>query len=104
MFRVVRSACVFILLFATAVSVSSADPSKNDVLAAMKKASAFMMDEVSTNGGFVWKYSADLTERWGEVPARPTQIWVQGATNGVGEVFLRENQVLSARGQTRFSG
>ncbi len=57
-------------------------------LAAMKKASAFMMDTVSTRGGFVWNYSADLSERWGEIPARPTQIWVQGATNGVGEMFL----------------
>ncbi len=57
-------------------------------LAAMKKASAFMRDTVSTRGGFVWNYSADLSERWGEIPARPTQIWVQGATNGVGEMFL----------------
>lgn len=57
-------------------------------LVAMKKASLFMMDTVSTRGGFVWNYSADLTERWGEIPARPTQIWVQGATNGVGDMFL----------------
>jgi PelA/Pel-15E family pectate lyase len=61
---------------------------RQQALAAMAKSSAFMMNTVSTRGGFVWNYSADLTERWGEVPARPSQIWVQGATNGVGEMFL----------------
>ncbi|MHB9027346.1 MAG: pectate lyase [Candidatus Latescibacterota bacterium] len=63
------------------------DP-KQQALATMRKASDFMMNTVSTRGGFLWQYSADLSERWGEVPARPSQIWVQGATNDMGELFL----------------
>ena len=68
---------------------ANAAPKEKDVRTAMEKAAAFMMDSASYRGGFVWKYSADLSQQWGEVPARRTQIWVQGATNGVGEMFLR---------------
>ncbi|MBN1291005.1 MAG: polysaccharide lyase 10 [Candidatus Latescibacteria bacterium] len=78
----------FISLTMLLTTLTGADPKEKDVLEAMKYASRFMMDTVSTNGGFVWNYSADLSERWGEVPARDTQIWVQGASNGVGEMFL----------------
>jgi PelA/Pel-15E family pectate lyase len=66
----------------------SADPSKQDVLAATKKATAYMVDEVSCNGGYLWTYSADLTRRWGEAPARESQIWVQGGTPAMGHCFL----------------
>lgn len=55
----------------------------------MKKATDFMMDTVSYNGGFVWNYSADISEQWGEVPARRSMIWVQDpGTIGVGRMFL----------------
>ena len=86
----VRCMSFFVLLCIVSASstVSWADPEETEVLKVMKKASRYMMDTVSTNGGFVWNYSDDLSERWGEVPARKTQIWVQGATNGVGEMFL----------------
>ncbi|MFC1574110.1 pectate lyase, partial [Candidatus Latescibacterota bacterium] len=77
-------ACTVIILTA----VSFAEPGKTEVLAAMEKAAGFMMNTVSFRGGFVWNYSEDLSQRWGEVPARDTQIWVQGATNGVGDMFL----------------
>ncbi len=56
---------------------------------ALKKASDFMMNTVSLNGGFVWYYSADLSEQWGETPARKSMIWVQDpGTVGVGNMFL----------------
>ena len=41
-----------------------------NVLAAMKKASAFMVNEVSCHGGYLWYYKEDMTEVFGEVPAR----------------------------------
>ncbi|MDP2982815.1 MAG: pectate lyase [Candidatus Latescibacter sp.] len=91
--RCVLSCIAFALLnFAPdALAAAQKKPEKaleqKEVLAAMRKASDFMMNTVSTRGGFVWNYSADLSERWGEVPARKSQIWVQGATNGVGELF-----------------
>ncbi|MFC1608212.1 pectate lyase [Candidatus Latescibacterota bacterium] len=79
---------ILILVFTIIYSPIQAEPSKNEVHSCLKKAVAYMMETVSTNGGFVWQYSEDMSERWGEVPARPSQIWVQGATNGVGELML----------------
>ncbi len=68
---------------------ASAQPSRDEVTAAMKKATAFMVEHVSLRGGYVWTVSEDLTTRWGEVPARPSQIWVQGGgTPAAGEAFL----------------
>ncbi|MFB3854845.1 MAG: pectate lyase [Vicinamibacterales bacterium] len=72
-----------------AASPLSAQPSADEVKAAMKKAAAFMVDDVSYRGGYVWAVSEDLKQRWGEVPARPTQIWVQSpGTPSVGMAFL----------------
>lgn len=64
------------------------EPSKKDVLAAMKKATQFMVDKVSYRGGYVWSVSDDLSRRYGEVPARKTQVWVQQATPEVGMALL----------------
>ena len=61
---------------------------REDVLAAMKKASEFMSDRVSYQGGFLWKYAEDLSEVEGEVPSRRTQIMVQGGTPEMGHLFL----------------
>jgi len=44
---------------------------------------------VSTRGGYVFMYKADLSERWGEIPARDSQIWVQPpGTPAVGAMLL----------------
>jgi len=64
-------------------------PQEKKILDAMGKATDFMMNTVSNHGGFVWKYSSDLSEQWGEVPARKTMIWVQDpGTVGVGMMLL----------------
>jgi len=60
----------------------------NDVLAAMKKASTFMAETVSNNGGYLWSYKEDFSEVFGEVPARKSQIWVQEGTSDMGDLFL----------------
>lgn len=63
--------------------------SDSDVLATMKKASAYMVNEVSCNGGYLWYYNEDLTQQFGEIPARKSQIWIQGAgTPEMGHNFL----------------
>lgn len=83
---------LMLLIVITVIGLSTPPAAAGDLrdkaLNAADRASRFMMEEVSTRGGFVWLYSSDLSERWGEIPARDTQIWVQGATNGVGELFL----------------
>lgn len=69
---------------------SKADLSDKTVGTAMKRATDFMMGTVSNHGGFVWKYSADLSEQWGEIPSRKSQIWVQPpGTASVGTVLLQ---------------
>lgn len=74
--------------------------SNEHVLSAMKKASAYMVNEVSCHGGYLWYYNEDLTQVFGEVPARKSQIWVQGAgTPAMGHTFL---DMYEATGETEF--
>ena len=55
----------------------------------MLKATKFMVDSVSCNGGYVWYYLPDLSRRWGEMEAYKTMIWMQdGGTVNVGLVLL----------------
>lgn len=80
----------FLLIASFAFSQSKSKVSEQEVLEAMRKATDFMMTTVSNRGGFLWKYSADLSEQWGEVPARKSQIWVQPpGTASVGNVLLK---------------
>ena len=56
---------------------------------AMLKATKFMVDKVSTNGGYVWYYLPDFSGRWGEMEAYNTMIWVQdGGTVSAGHMLL----------------
>jgi hypothetical protein len=56
---------------------------------AMIKATKFMTDSVSMQGGYVWYYLPDLSRRWGEMEAYKTMIWVQdGGTVNVGHMLL----------------
>jgi hypothetical protein len=65
----------------------------------LSRATAFMQS-IATEGGFLWWYSADLKERWGEGKATPTQIWVQPpGTPSMGMAFLR---TFHATGDTNF--
>jgi hypothetical protein len=64
--------CIYLTLMLSFSAVSnSAPPERADILAAMKKATAFMTGTVALNGGYVWLVSDDLKRRWGEIPARP---------------------------------
>ncbi|MFT3846559.1 MAG: pectate lyase [Lacibacter sp.] len=55
----------------------------------MLKATAYMFDHVSTEGGFVWYYTPDLSRRWGEMEAYKSMIWMQdGGTVQVGHMLL----------------
>jgi PelA/Pel-15E family pectate lyase len=69
-------------------SVSPQQPDRDGVLAAMKKATAFMTEKVSIHGGYLWNVSEDFSKKYGEVPARNSQIWVQAGTPMVGMAYL----------------
>lgn len=63
--------------------------SAEEAAVALKRASRFMRESVATNGGYLWRYSADLSQRWGEGKATATQVWVQPpGTPTVGQAFL----------------
>lgn len=68
---------------------AQAEPSRDAVLRTMKRATSFMVEDVSTNGGYVWSYLPDRSRRWGEIEANPSMIWVQPpGTATMGHVFL----------------
>ena len=78
---------------ATAAEAATASPAATDrakTLAAMKRATTFMVDKVGHQGGYVWSYLPDLSRRWGEMEAFPTMIWMQspGSTEDVGNLLL----------------
>ncbi|MEX2304069.1 MAG: pectate lyase [Bryobacterales bacterium] len=73
---------------------------REEVLAAMAKATGFMMDKVADKGGFLWHYSSDLSRKWGEIPARDSQIWVQPpSTPTVGAMLV---DAYKATGDKRY--
>ena len=64
-------------------------PSRQQALDAMKRATTFMVERVSTQGGYVWSYLPDFSRRWGELEARDTMIWIQPpGTATMGHLFL----------------
>lgn len=64
-------------------------PDRTEVEKTMMRATRFMVEKVSTEGGFVWNYLPDLSRRWGELEARPSMIWVQPpGTATMGNLFL----------------
>ena len=56
---------------------------------ALRKAVDFYRQQVSVEGGYLWRYSADLTRREGELRCEATTAWVQPpGTPTVGAAFL----------------
>jgi hypothetical protein len=41
----------------------------------MRRAATFFRTGVAVRGGYVYYYSEDLMQRWGEGVATPSQIW-----------------------------
>ena len=70
---------------------SSAQSTKfvSDAEQTMLKATRFMVEKVSTNGGYVWYYLPDFSRQWGEMEAYKTMIWLQDpGTISMGHLFL----------------
>lgn len=58
--------------------------------AALRKSVTYYRTKVASRGGYVYHYSLDLQQRWGEGPATPDQIWVQPpGTPAVGLAYLK---------------
>jgi PelA/Pel-15E family pectate lyase len=92
--RTIRyGALVLAMLGLAAKSGLGDDDLRAQARAALEKATASMRS-ISTEGGYLWKYSLDLKERAGETKATATQIWIQPpGTPSVGMAFLRAYEV-----------
>lgn len=77
-----------VLALAT-LSVPAQAQDRGRILDTMKRATRFMVEKASVNGGYVWSYLPDMSRRWGEMEAYPTMIWVQPpGTPTMGHLFL----------------
>lgn len=80
-----------LIYFFLSVSTSLAQKSvlELEVRQTMLNATKFMVEEVSTNGGYVSHYLPDFSRRWAEQEAYDTQIMLTyGMTPNMGDVFL----------------
>jgi len=79
-----------LLLFSFGIKLEAQSKiSKEKVLQTMLKATEFMVDDVSNNGGYVWYYMPDFSRQWGEMEAYKTMIWLQHpGTISMGHLFL----------------
>jgi hypothetical protein len=65
-------------------------PLPDQAVATMRKAATFFRTKAASHGGYVYYYSPDLAQRWGEGKASAQQIWVQPpGTPAVGLAYLR---------------
>ena len=87
-----RLLAVLMLLGATARVCGAppeAGPTREQALQAMRRAATFYRTRAAAHGGYVYHYSPDLRQRWGEGPATADQIWVQPpGTPTVGMAYL----------------
>ena len=83
--------CAGLFLLVCCPTVLAADaPSREEASRALRRAVTFFRERISTRGGYLWKYSLDLTQRWGEGVARPRQMWIQPpGTPSVGGAYLK---------------
>lgn len=104
-----RTAALSILFTAVfpAWAGQDAAPGREQAAGALRKAVEFFQNDVSIEGGYLWRYTADLTLREGEGKATATQAWVQPpGTPTVGTSFLQayektgEPYLLDAARQT----
>jgi len=99
---VVNSAILFsqvLLPLLIAAHAAAAEPlPAGEVKAALSKAVAFFRDEVAVEGGYVWRYSHDLSKREGEGKVGDSTIWVQPpATPSVGEALVDVYELTGQR-------
>lgn len=89
--------CLFFILLSFTSSVCLSAPKKDitrEIDETMLRATRFMVETVSTNGGYLWYYLPDFSRQWGEMEAYKTMIWLQHpGTISMGHLFLEAYHV-----------
>ena len=81
--------CSILSLCLFAIPSLAAEP-RDDAIAGLKRAGEFYRGKVASHGGYVYYYSPDLKERWGEGKATADTIFVQPpGTPTVGMAYLK---------------
>src|SRR5262249_49837318 len=63
---------------------------RDEAVKTLKKAASFYRNQVASHGGYVYYYSVDLKQRWGEGKASADTIFVQPpGTPAVGMAYLK---------------
>jgi len=72
---------------------ASAEPSREEVFSAMRRATEFAFEQLAYRNGFVWFRTLDL-EPYGELKARPSMVWVEPpSTPSVGIMLLEAYRI-----------
>lgn len=90
--RMARASVAAVLaVVASAPSLADAQPAaREEALQALKKAATFYRTGVASHGGYLYYYSPDLKDRWGEGKFTADTIFVQPpGTPTVGMAYLR---------------
>ena len=89
LFRI--SICLLAALFVlVGLRPGRAATPREPALQAARRATTFLVEQVASHGGYVWRYSDDLALREGEGVVDETTLWIQPpGTPAVGEAFVR---------------
>ena len=84
-----RGCCFFVSLLVSTCGVGQEPIDRTVAVKAMHRAIDFFRTEVSTHGGYVFRVSADLSQREGEVKVGDSTAWIEPpATPAVGQAYL----------------
>lgn len=94
--------CLVSLVLLTVATSTPADDGANalreQALSSMKRAATYYRTHVASHGGYVYHYTRDLSQRYGEGPASRDQVWVQPpGTPTVGMAYLRAYEATGDR-------
>jgi PelA/Pel-15E family pectate lyase len=88
-FKVVAFTWISLLVLTAEVKPADDDSLPKQAAATLRRAAAFFLDNVATEGGYLYRYSEDLSKREGERHATATTVWVQPpGTPSVGLAYL----------------
>lgn len=86
----VRSGLLVLCGLATPLRADEPQDLREEAKSALKRAATYYRETVASHGGYVYYYSLDLKERWGEGRASPDILFVEPpGTPAVGMAYLK---------------